>query len=195
MVWSFLTGGAAVSACIFMGAGIILFLVGICRFILVLRGGSLKKFRKELETIGIGEHELDSEYGGARQFHKKCDMRIGKRLTFFILGSTPHVIANEKLVWAYQKNTTHRTNGIKTGTTYEVVLKTYDKKVFQVSVPNEQTGQEILQYINEALQWVVVGYSDDLNKMFNSNYQDFLQLRYNQVPRDPYAGFSSNENI
>lgn len=190
-----LTGGAAVSACIFMAAGVILFLIGVWRLIYVLRGGSLKKFRKELETIGVGEHELDSEYGSARQFHKKCEMRIGKRLTFFILGSTPHVLANDKLVWAYQKNTTHRTNGIKTGTTYEVVLKTYEKKVFQISVPSEQVGQEILQYINEALPWVVVGYNDDLNKMFNSNYQNFLQLRYNQVPRDPYAAFQTNENV
>ncbi len=59
----------------------------------------------------------------------------------------------------------------------------------------EQTGQEILQYIVEAMPWVVVGYNNDLNKMFSGDYQNFLQLRYNQVPRDPYAGFSAGESV
>ncbi len=105
------------------------------------------------------------------------------------------MLSNEKIVWAFQRTTTHRTNGIKTGTTYEIALKNYEKKNFQVSVPNEQTGQEILQYIVEAMPWVVVGYNNDLNKMFSGDYQNFLQLRYNQVPRDPYAGFSAGESV
>ncbi len=190
-----LTGGAAVSAWIFLAAGVALFLAGVLRLIYVLRGGCLKTFKKELETIGIGEHELESEYAGARTFGNKSEIRIGRRLTFFVLGANPHVLPNDKIVWAFQRTTTHRTNGIKTGTTYEVALKNYEKKNFQISVPNEQTGQEILQYIVEAMPWVVVGYNNDLNKLFSSDYQNFLQIRYNQVPRDPYADFSAGETI
>lgn len=190
-----LTGGAAVSAWIFLAAGVALFLAGVLRLIYVLSGGCLKAFKKELETIGIGEHELESEYAGARTFGKKGEVRIGKRLTFFVIGANPHVLSNEKIVWAFQRTTTHRTNGIKTGTTYEIVFKNYEKKNFQVSVPDEQTGQEILQYIVEAMPWVVVGYNDDLNKLFSGDYQNFLQLRYNQVSHDPYAGFMAGDAI
>lgn len=186
-----LTGGSAVSAWIFLAAGVGLFLAGVLRLVYVLTGGCLKTFKKELETTGIGEHELESEYAGARTFDKKSEIRIGRRLTFFVSGAKPHVLSNEKIVWAFQRTTTHRTNGIKTGTTYEVALKNYEKKNFQISVPNEQTGQEILQYIVETMPWVVVGYNNDLSKMFSGDYQNFLQLRYNQVPRDPYAGFAS----
>ena len=190
-----LQGGAAASAYVIMAIGIVLLIIGIWRLVYVLNGGNLKILKKEMGEIGLSEHEVDYEYESAKLFYKNNDLRIGKRTIFFMLGSKPHIASNAKLVWAYQKNTTHRTNGVKTGTTYEIIFSTFEKKRFQVTIPNEKTGQEVLQYINEAMPWVVIGYNDDLNKLYQKDYQNFLQLRYNQVPHNPYAGTMQNEEM
>lgn len=190
-----LTGGSAVAAYVIMAIGIVLVIIAIWRFIFVLSGGCLKTIRKEMEEIGVSEHELEYEYESAKLINKGNDFRVGKRVTFFMLGSKAHVVSNAKIVWAYQKNTTHRTNGIKTGTTYEIVFKNYERKNFQISIPNEQTGQELLQYLNDTMPWIVIGYDNDLNNLYQKDYQNFLQIRYNQVPHDPYANIQQDEQI
>lgn len=190
-----LTGGSAVAAYVIMAIGIVLVIIAIWRFIFVLSGGCLKTIRKEMEEIGVSEHELEYEYESAKLINKGNDFRVGKRVTFFMLGSKAHVVSNAKIVWAYQKNTTHRTNGIKTGTTYEIVFKNYERKNFQISIPNEQTGQELLQYLNDTMPWIVIGYDNDLNNLYQKDYQIFLQIRYNQVPHDPYANIQQDEQI
>lgn len=190
-----LVGSSAVSAWIIMAIGIVLLIIGIWRLIYVLRGGSLKTFKKEMEEIGISEHEADYEYESAKLFNKSNDFRIGKRITFFMPGSKAHMLSNDKIVWAYQKTTTHRTNGIRTGMTYDIVFKTYEKKNFEVNVPKESVGQEVLQYINETMPWVVIGYDKEIENMYLKDYHNFLQIRYNQVSHDPYANIQQDGQI
>ncbi len=174
-----LVGGGATTAWVFFGAGIVCVLIAIIRLIVAMSGGSLKTVKKELAVAGIDERDVDTEFESARSFDKKGDIRIGNKLTFYLVGSKPHVISNDKIVWAYQKATTHRTNGIKTGTTYAVVVNTYDKKTHHIAVDRESESLEMLQHINDRMPWVVVGYDNELNRMYNKEYQNFLQLRYN----------------
>ena len=134
--------------------------------------------KKELETLGITEDSAEMEYENARIYG---DIRISNRMLFYMMGSTPHVVLNDKLVWAYQNTTTHRTNGIKTGTTYAVVLSTMDKKSVNISVKNENTALSVLQDIKQNMPWVVVGYSDELKHMYQRDFANFLELLYNMV--------------
>ena len=91
-------------------------------------------------------------------------------------------IPNSKILWAYQNTTTHRTNGIKTGVTYSVMIYVDGRKdAFNIGVPDETTAQNMLTRINDTLPWVVVGYSDDLKKTFSKDRAQFLELRYNTV--------------
>lgn len=179
-----LTGGAAVTVYVIFGIGVLLVLIGILRLVLSLNGGGLKTFKKELEAAGYSEADVEYDYESARVFDEKNGIRIGRKLTYFMSGSKPHAIPNDKLVWAFQRTITHRTNGIKTGTTYEVVLNNYDKKSFHISVAKENMSVEILQYIGQTMPWVVVGYNDDLNKLYNKDYQNFLQLCYNKARQE-----------
>lgn len=179
-----LTGGAAVSVYVILGIGVVLLLIGIIRLAMVLSGSGLNTIKKELEAAGFTESDAEYEYESAKTFDKSGDIRIGRRMTFYMMGSKPHVIANEKIVWVYQNTTTHRTNGIKTGTTYSVVVNTYEKKSMHLGVDKESIAQEILEYVNETMPWAVVGYNDDISKMYNRDYQNFLQLRYNQPRQD-----------
>ena len=179
-----LVGGAAIVVYLFVAIGAALVLGSIIFFILLLCGSGLKSIKKELAEIGVTEGEAEAEYQDAKVFVKKNDLRIGRRLLFYMSGSKAHIIPKDKIVWAYMKTTTHRTNGIKTGKTYEIAIYTYGKKSVLVDVPKEKVALEILQYMGDTMPWVVVGYSDDLNRLYFSNYPEFLQLRYNSAVND-----------
>ena len=100
-------------------------------------------------------------------------------MTYFILGADVRAIPNNKMVWAYMNTVTHRTNGIKTGTTYNVQIETEGAGSFSIGMDKEQMALDMLQRINETLPWVVVGYSDELKTLYRKNYAEFLSLRYN----------------
>lgn len=189
-----LTGGAASSVYVILALGVILILAGIIVLIYGMTGGGLKGFKRQMEEAGFSETDTEYEYEGAKLFHKKNDFRIGKRLTFYMAGNKPQLILNDRIMWAYQQNTTHRTNGIKTGTTYQILIYTVDsKKIHRVDIPNENTGKEVLQYINETMPKAVVGYSDELMNLYRKNYQDFLKLRYYREQQPAEANVQNEE--
>ncbi len=183
---------SAVVSCTFAAFALLFVLIGSWMIISAIRGGRLKTFKKELADAGFGEAEADLEYQGARIILKPDDFRIGRRLTFFMIGSKPHVLLNDEIVWAYQKTTTHRTNGIKTGTTYSVVLNTIDKKKYEsqnvftkrqseISVAGEQNALETLEYIGQTMPWVLLGFDNDLNRLYNKDCKSFLDIQYFKV--------------
>ena len=156
---------------------------GIYRIVKASKGGYMKKFRKAYEDAGYSESSIESDLASATSYNKKGTIKIGRLCTYYDLNSiVPKAIANNKILWAYQNTTTHRTNGIKTGVTYSVVIFVDgEKSGYTIGVPNEATAQEMLKKMNEMFPWVVVGYSDDLRKLFNKDRAHFLELRYNKV--------------
>lgn len=177
-----LTGGAATSAYVIFGIGIALIVLGVIFLLYALTGGDVKAFQKEAATLGMSEMELEAEYAGARVMIQKDNLRIGRRLIFYMTGRRTRVIVNDKIVWAYQQSTTHRTNGIKTGTTYEILVYLLnEKKARRINVPGEEKAGEVLQYMYENIPTAVVGYTDELLSLFNKDYQGFLNLRYHNV--------------
>ena len=163
--------------------GVFFIAFAIFRIVKASRGGYLKKFRKAYEDAGYSESSIESDLASATSYNKKGTIKIGRLCTYYDLSSTvPKAIANNKILWAYQNTTTHRTNGIKTGVTYSVVIFADGEKTgYTIGVPNEATAQEMLQKMNAMLPWVVVGYSEDLRKLFNKDRAHFLELRYNKV--------------
>ena len=163
--------------------GVFFIAFGIFRIVKASRGGYLKKFRKAYEDAGYSESSIESDLASATSYNKKGTIKIGRLCTYYDLSSTvPKAIANSKILWAYQNTTTHRTNGIKTGVTYSMVIFTDGEKTgYTIGVPNEATAQEMLKKMNAMLPWVVVGYSEDLRKLFNKDRAHFLELRYNKV--------------
>lgn len=172
---------------------IVLFLVGaflmawgVLRIIKGAKGGYLKALRRDVEVSGYPDTYAESDFGTATFYDKKGQLRIGRLFTFYnVFGTQPRAVSNSKIMWAYQSTTTHRTNGIKTGTTYSVVIFADGyKDSFNIDVANENTAQEMLQRYHLSCPWIVVGYSDDLNALFRKNRAQFLDLRYNTVEHE-----------
>lgn len=163
--------------------GIVLIIIGVYRIIMGATGGYLKKFRKAMEEAGCSEASMVADMNSAAAYEKKETIKVGRLFTYYNLnGTIPLAIPNKKMLWAYQNTTTHRTNGVKTGVTYSVMIYVDgEKNPHTVSVSTEAIAQDILKKIGTTLPWVIVGYSDELRKLFRKDRAQFLQLRYNTV--------------
>lgn len=163
-------------------AGLALIAFGIIRIMKAAKGDTLKELKKTIAEAGCTEASAEADYNAAQTFTKDGNIRVGKVFTYYISGATPKAIPNSKIMWTYQTTTTHRTNGIKTGTTYSLMVFVDGvKNSVTLSMPNEAVTREILRKMDETLPWVVVGYTDDLKRLFNKNRAEFLDLRYNKV--------------
>lgn len=163
--------------------GVVLIIIGIYRIIMGAAGGYLKKFRKAMEEAGCTEASMEADLNSATAYEKKETIKVGRLFTYYNLnGTIPLAIPNKKMLWAYQNTTTHRTNGVKTGVTYSVMIYVDgEKNPHTVAVSTEAIAQDILKKIGTTLPWVIVGYSDELKKLYRKDRAQFLQLRYNTV--------------
>lgn len=169
--------------------GLVTLAAGLIRIIKGLSGGYVKKLYEDISNAGYSESVIEADYAAAEPFDKKEETKMGKLMTYYTSGATVRAIPNNKIVWAYQNTVTHRTNGVKTGTTYNVVffVEGYKNEI-TLSVPDEATAQKMLQRTDSMFPWVIVGYSDELKKMYKSDRDQFLKLRYNtceHIPAEP----------
>lgn len=165
---------------IFFAVGILLTAYGIGRIVKGSKGGYLKKFRSDMAEGGFNEASIESDYAAAKFYDKKGNFRVGRLMAYYISGSEIRGLPNNKISWCYQNTVTHRTNGVKTGTTYNVVFFVEGrKKEITIPVDNEVVAQDVLKRYSAMFPWVVAGYTDELKKLFNKNHAEFLQLRYN----------------
>ena len=173
----------AIAIIVFLG-GLALLTWGIVRIYRAATGSYLKKFRKAIAAEGFTEASVESDFNSAQSFTKNGSIKIGRLFIYDLSGSTPTAIPASKMMWAHQVTTTHRTNGIKTGTSYSVIIYVEGSgksSSVSLSVPNEAMSQAILQRINTSFPWVVVGFSEEIKRLFNKDRAQFLALRYNTV--------------
>ncbi len=172
------SSSANVGYIIIFALGILFLLWGILRIVKACNGGYLKKIKKDIANAGLSEAAVESDYVRAYVADKKGTIRVGRLMTYFMVGSDARAIPNNKLVWTYMNTVTHRTNGIKTGTTYNVQFES-EGSSYAIGVDKQDTALAVLKKINETLPWVVVGYSDELKALYRKNRAEFLNLRYN----------------
>lgn len=160
--------------------GVFLIVIAIIRLVKALTGSYLKQLKADVASIGVSELSADSDWNSAAEICK--GVKVGRLFTYYMEGSKPRAIPNTKIMWSYQNTTTHRTNGIKTGTTYSVMIWVDGwKNASNIGVPNEAAAQTMLRRFGDQFPWVVLGYSDELRKMYHNNRAQFMQLRYNTV--------------
>lgn len=176
--------------------GILLIAYSIFRIVKASSGGYIKGFQKSYQNAGYSDSTIESDMNSAVSYLKKGTVKLGRLCIYDLSGMTPKAIPVNKMLWAYQNTTTHRTNGIKTGVTYSVAIYSEGQKNAQlINVPDENTAQEILQKMNDRYPWVVVGYTDDLKKTFFKDRAQFMQLRYNSVEHTTVEpGFEGFQN-
>lgn len=167
---------------IIFGIGAVLTIWSIIYMFRVMQGSKLKKIRKEIADAGYSEEQVDADWASASEVLVNGVMKIGQVFTF-INDDVPHAVKKENLVWAYMKTTTHKTNGITTGTTYSVIMFTKDNKEYPVGVKDESTARYVLDEMGKRMPWMLLGYDDELRRCYKRNINEFLDIRYNKVEK------------
>lgn len=169
-------GSADKTFCVFMSViGLLLLVWTVVMLVKALTGGYQKNIKKH--ALAQGDLPLLEEFYIATE--PVNGVRSDGRWVLFNLGAKTVLLEAADLLWAYVNRTTHRTNGIKTGTTWAVQLRTKDRKTYALSAKNEEQARETLQLLASSIPHLVTGYSDALNRLFNQD-----PARFATIPTD-----------
>lgn len=161
-----------------MTAGsLILIIWGVVFLIKALSGKYLKDIKKDFEQSGIPESQIVSDYQSAHVINK--DIRIGRLFTYNAVSTSPRAYLNKNMAWAYMYRTKHYTNGLYTGSSYNVLIFAANgtNQIGDIAVKKKFSDQ-ILEYYANNFPHMVVGYSDDLKRLYHNDHNAFLALRY-----------------
>ena len=87
---------------------------------------------------------------------------------------TFNVFQFDDLLWAYKKVTQRSVNLIPTGKSYEGLLIFYGGG--ETFSGNEGRVDEVLKFAHSKAPWAVIGYSNEINDLFNKQTRDFCQV-------------------
>lgn len=167
-------------AYVFCGSGAGFGAIAILLLFYTLSGARVKKIQKEVQKLGYTWEYVEVDFEKAKVLVDNPAFRVGRMFTFLYQGATPHIILNKNIVWGYYYSITeHGKAGLKK-TTHMVGIRTVDKKGFVAEVPGEGRAKYILDMMNKMLPWMVIGSDDAFHKMFDKDFKNFLDIRYNQ---------------
>ena len=161
-----------------MAAGsLILIIWSIVLLLKALSGKYLKDIKKDFEQSGVPESQIASDYQSARVINK--DIRIGRLFTYNAVSTSPRAYLNRNMAWIYMYRTKHYTNGLYTGSSYNVMIFAADgtNQIGDIAV-KKKYSEQILEYYANNFPHMVVGYSDDLKRLYHNDHNAFLALRY-----------------
>lgn len=160
--------------------GFVLLLFCVFYYLRIRAGKKQRHLVKTIQKDGEGAMEAAQiDYMAGKDFAK--DTKIGKLYTYYWRKKCTYAVKNSELVWAYLHKTTHTTNGVKTGTSYEVILYDKDKKAHHIGMNNEASANSILEYLGNTFPHILVGYDDEIYRLFRKDFNTFLDLRYHQA--------------
>ncbi len=133
---------------------------------------SIKAYCKNSEAPEAVMEELEQFYQDTTPV---SGVRVGKWILFESKGQDILLDTNNA-VWAYMHTVNHPTNGIPTGKTFGVILRTRDRKKYEISMKNEAAAREVLDTIARDMPRTVLGYTPKMERFFNQRFQDFLRL-------------------
>lgn len=173
--------GMKAGSYVLFGLGAVIFFIGVIMLVSALRGGKLKKLKKEIEASGYSVDRVESDYARRQKVCEAPEIFMGDAFVYFSQGAVPHVVLKKEIVWIYYSATAHRVNGIKVANTYGLNIVTKDKKTFALDVATKNKVIASVESLSAKLPWAVAGYSEELAAMFRNNYSQFLEIAYHKA--------------
>ena len=140
----------------------------------VLTGGYLKDIRKTLNEEGITLDELE----GDLDYFRFKTLLLGQKYAA-IAGMSSKAIVYRDLIWCYVIETTirHKYFFITVAKTkqYLLVFKMRNRSEYKLSIPSNNK-EDILKEIRNRVPWAIVGYSDDLARIYSTDFESMIRL-------------------
>lgn len=167
---------------------VIFIVAAIYMLIRALTGGYQSKLIKTLKTQGDMElQRAETDYQTAAEPAK--GIKIGRSYLFNCSSAKTEVFPLRQIAWAYTHQVNHQKYGRTVSTTYSIMLYTEDKKQHQLIMPSKDACIQFIDELNRKCPACIVGYSDQLKKIFNKNFEEFNRLR-RQKEAEMNPGFS-----
>jgi hypothetical protein len=96
------------------------------------------------------------------------------------------VMRRDEIVWVYQKKTKHLRNGMSTGSTYALVLRDARGQLLELS-SSEQDVKRYLARLAEETPWIIFGFDQKLDELYNKQLQSFVQAVSDRKANAPAA--------
>ena len=168
------------------GAGVALFAA-----VWMLAGALTGRYQKRIRAYCKASESPEAMLEQLETFYQSTEpvngVRAGRWMMFETRGKTT-VLDAENVAWAYMRTVQHRTNGIPTGKTHGLVVRTRDKKMYEISMKKQDMVYETLDAVQRAMPHVVVGYTARLEQIYNTRLEDFVRLPYDEALRAELFG-------
>lgn len=135
-------------------------------------GSSQKHLKKYLDANpSVTMEHLEVDFASASAI--SGNIWVGRRWTFHISGIYADILENKDLVWGYYYH--------RSGRHSESTLRLYDiNKHLHGLNASEKEAMAALNIYEQQQPHMVVGYKKETEKLFDKDFQGFLDLRYNR---------------
>ncbi len=155
----------------------------LCLFLALwmLIGSLTGRYQKGIKAFCAASESPEATMEMLETFYQSTEplngIRMGSQFMMFQQSSGDIVVASGDIIWAYTHTVQHRTNGVPTGKTYGVMLRTRDpKKKYEVTMKNEAAAQQTLEAMHREYPRMVLGYSQELERLYNTDREAFTRL-------------------
>lgn len=180
--------GDTVTTVIFLVLGLGCLVWAILLLTTAAGGKNQKQLLKKAEELSPGNPEyilqqVDQLYTNGVNVG---GLRMNANLILIEQGANHYLHAAGELVWAYKGVTQHRVNGVPTGKSYNLIMVMRDRTTRSVTMQENQVDEQ-LQKINALIPNVVLGYDEELGKLFNSKSPELMTALSNRLAQQNAA--------
>ncbi len=169
---------------IIVGLGILVVLVAFINIITAIvcignykKSKHFKKMGTDIEVAERVNDAISSLYNkGVEPIKMSSVQLMGDWMIDYSLTSF-QVYHKDAIVWIYKTITTHKTNGIKTGTSYEVLLKGKNKESICLIASNEEKADKMLDDLVIQFPHAIMGFTDELSALYEKDRAGFLAVQ------------------
>lgn len=136
---------------------------------------SIKKYLDQCPNEDVAREKVERFFETTEEVE---GLRYNEEFISGQVGATTVFGEIDKIVWIYLDVTTHKRNFITVRTDYKIAIGFADGDRQFANAKNEESAKQHIQKLAELCPQAILGYSDELNKMFNKDLNGFLKLRY-----------------
>jgi hypothetical protein len=124
--------------------------------------------------IASAEQAFDSEFATGYNYAKINNVHMTQNWLFSSETNKTFLMPINEVMWIYKTVTQHKTNGIPTGKSYKLTIVFSDGSSSEINT-NEKNCDALVENLAQRGRNIIIGFSDELNEMWSSNPQQFIE--------------------
>lgn len=170
--------------------GIASLAAGIWVLVSVLTGSRQKAIKKYIAQSSNPDMAREKVEGFLTSTPYSHGLKLNRQYICGQNGGTTVFGETSQLVWAYQLTTTHKRNFITVGKSYQLMLCFLDGSRRSINMNSEADVQENLKIIADTCPHTIVGFTDEIDKLFRKDMPGFRALKYDPVIQEQQGNYA-----